>query len=154
MKDTYSFSSVLGLTIAQFVALKEALGRQFAVERDILMHLDAFLYATGADLTAESFTAWCRTRDHLTSGVRRNWMRIARNLCLYRRRTEPTCFVPDSSQFPPLHQPVQSHIFTEIEITRLLEALDHLLPSSTSPLRRENFRLAIVLLYTMGSCYD
>ena len=53
-----------------------------------------------ADLDAENFAAWCRTREHLTSGVRRNWMRVVRNLCLYRRRTEPACFVPDPSQFP------------------------------------------------------
>lgn len=143
-----SFSSVVGPTIASYLALKEALGRHFAVERGILTHLDAFLAA--ADLSAETFSTWCSSRQHTTSGVRRNWMRVVRNLCLYRRRTDPSCFVPDSSQFPPLHQPVQPHIFTEDEIVRLLAAADRLKPGNRSPLRRENFRLGLVLLYTTG----
>ena len=33
-------------------------------------------------------------------------MRIARNLCLYRRRSEPGCFVPDERLFPPVHQAI------------------------------------------------
>jgi len=150
MSDTYPFSSILGPTITQYVALKKALGRRFDIERRILIHLDAFLCVANEDLATESFDAWCLTLTHLASGVRRSWMRVVRNLCLYRRRTEPSCFVPDLSQFPPLHQPVQPYIFTETEIARLLEAADHLMPGSTSPLRPENFRLAVVLLYTMG----
>ncbi len=115
-----------------------------------MAHLESFLQRVGSDLTAESFEAWCLTLGHLTSGVRRNWMRVARNLCLYRRRTEPSCFVPDPSQFPPLHQPVQPHIFTEDEVARLLGAADRLQPGSSSPLRSRTFRLAVVLLYTSG----
>jgi integrase/recombinase XerD len=142
--------SIISSTIARYVALKQALGRAFAAEERILAHLDSFLHRAGSDLTAESFGAWCLTLEHLTSGVRRNWMRVARNLCLYRCRTEPSCFVPDPSQFPPLHQPVQAHIFTEDEVARLLRAADQLAPGSSSPLRRQVFRLAIVLLYTSG----
>ena len=150
MCDTSPFSSASGPTIARYLALKQALGRKYSLEREILTNIDAFLYVADAYLTAESFAAWCRTRQHLTSGVRRNWMRVVRNLCLYRRRTDPSCFVPDPSQFPPLHQPVQPHIFTEGEIIRLLDAADRLKPGNRSPLRRENFRLALVLLYTTG----
>ena len=150
MCDTSLFSSAIGPTIARYLALKQALGRKYDLERRVLTNIDAFLCATDADLTAESFSAWCRTRQHLASGVRRNCMRVVRNLCLYRRRTVPFCFVPDQSQFPPLHQPVQPHIFTEAEITRLLDAADRLRPGNRSPLRPENFRLALVLLYTTG----
>jgi len=150
MSHASSFASEISQIIARFVALKEALGRKYAVEGAILRHLDAFLAATRSDLDAENFAAWCLTYEHLTSGVRRNWMRVVRNLCLYRRRTEPSCFVPDPSQFPPLHQPVRPHIFTEVEISRLLVAADRLQPGNRSPLHRENFRLALVLLYTTG----
>lgn len=150
MSTTVPLSSVVAPTIARYLALKEALGRKYGVERGILMHLDAFLHASTGDLTAESFASWCRTRAHLCSGVRRNWMRVVRNLCLYRRRVEPACFVPDPSQFPPLHQPVQPHLFTDGEISRLLAAAADLKPGSGSPLRRETFRLALVLLYTTG----
>jgi integrase/recombinase XerD len=150
MSHASSFASEISQSIARFVALKEALGRKYAVEGAILRHLDAFLAATRADLDAENFAAWCLTYKHLTSGVRRKWMRVVRNLCLYRRRTEPSCFVPDPSQFPPLHQPVRPHIFTEAEISRLLVVAGRLQPGNRSPLHRENFRLALVLLYTTG----
>ena len=65
-------------------------------------------------------------------------------------RTEPTCFVPDPSLFPHLHQPVQPYIFTEAEIDRLLQETDRLERPPESPLRPELFRLAITLLYTTG----
>jgi len=145
-----SLASALGPTIARYLALKEALGRRFATERATLTHLDAFLSAAATDLTVESFTAWCRTFEYLTGTVRRNRMRVARNLCLYRRRVEPACFVPDTAQFPSDHQPIRPHIFTETQIARLLLACDTLQPAVGSPLRRETFRLALVLLYTTG----
>jgi integrase len=144
--------SELGPIIDRYLSLKQALGRKYTTERRVLGHLDRFLATQGheAKLTAETFIRWCVTIDHLTSGVRRNWMRIVRNLCLYRRRSEPTCFVPDPAGFPKPHQPRRPHLFEPEEIGRLLRVTDDLQPHSTSPLRREVFRLAIVLLYTAG----
>ena len=78
--------SVLGPTIAAYVALKQALGRRYDGERRILALLDHFLAGERADLTAETFTRWCHTQEHLTSGVRRHRMRVVRNLTLYLRR--------------------------------------------------------------------
>jgi integrase len=150
MSKERAFLSALGPTITRYLALKRALGRRYAVERDVLKSLDTFLKIEGADLTADSFTRWCRTQQHLTRGVRRNRMRIVRNLCLYRRRTEPTCFVPDLLLFPDPHEPVQPYIFTEAEIGRLLRETTTLNRPLGSPLRPELFRLAITLLYTTG----
>lgn len=93
----HEFCSVLALTMIRYLSLKESLGRAYRVERDVLAHLDAFLGSAGQDLSRETFQRWISTRAQLTAGVRRNWMRIVRNLCLYRRRAEPGCFVPDSS---------------------------------------------------------
>lgn len=144
--------SKLGPIITRFVRLKQALGRRYVAEGGVLAHLDRFLAAQGraVDLTAETFALWCATITHLTPGVRRSWMRIARNLCLYRQRDEPDCFVPDPSGFPRPHPPRRPHLFSEAEIVRLLEATMKLQPHSNSPIRREVFRLAVVLLYTAG----
>lgn len=150
MSKERAFLSILGSTLTRYLALKQALGRRYAVERDVLRSLDIFLAAQGADLTADSFAGWCRTQEHLTRGVRRNRMRIVRNLCLYRRRSEPACFVPDRSLFPAPHPPVSPYIFTEAEIGRLLGATATLLRPPESTLRPELFRLAITLLYTTG----
>ena len=142
--------SVLATTIAGYLSLKEALGRAYTREREVLAHLDAFLTAAGSDLTSETFQRWIMSRSHLTSGVRRKYMRIVRGLCLYRRRTDPECFVPDPSQFPPRHQAVKPYVFQEAEITRLLEETRRIPLANRSPLRRQNALLGLVLLYTAG----
>jgi integrase len=144
------FASHLGPFITRYLALKQALGRKYATERIVLAHLDTFLETHGTEIAAESFAVWCSTIAHLSAGVRRNWMRVARNLCLYRKRSEPACFVPDPSAFPRPHEPRRPYLFTERDIVQLLRTTDGLRPTSTSPLRREVFRLAIVLLYTAG----
>jgi integrase len=151
MSEKRSFVSILGPILARYLALKEALGRRYGIERAVLKHLDTFLAQPhSTDLCAETFAQWCRTQEHLTSGVRRARMRIVRNFCLYRRRAEPCCFVPDVALFPALHQPVQPYIFTQDEIATLLRIAATLRAASNSPIRRETFRLALVLLYTTG----
>ena len=153
MSPARAFSSPLGPAITSYLALKHALGRCFAAEAAVLAHLDRFLVAQPAAagaLGAERFAAWSLTLAHLTPTVRRNRMRIVRNLCLYLRRTDPGCFVPDASGFPAPHTPCRPHLFTEEQIVRLLGAAADLRPRSTSPLCPEVFRLAIVLLYTAG----
>ena len=143
--------SVLRPIISRYLELHRALGKGFHAEQWILESLDQWLTATGsADLDPENFTAWCRSKQHLASGVRRNLMRVVRNFCLYRRRSEPTCFVPDLLSFPANHQPLQPYIFTEAQIARLIQAADRLEPVPLSPIRAQVYRLAIVLLYTTG----
>src|SRR5207249_6877308 len=105
-----TFSSVLATTIRDYLTLKRALGREYEREEWVLARLDRFLAARHADLIAETFAAWCLTLQNLASGARRGQMRHVRNLCLYRRRREPGCFVPDERLFPPLHQVIQPHI--------------------------------------------
>jgi integrase len=149
MKRT--FTSCLGGSIAEYLALKEALGRRFATERRLLEKLDAFIATRGAsDMSQTEFDAWCRTQLHLSSTVRRNHMRIVRNLCLYRRRTRPDSFVPNPDLFPAPHQPIRPYVFSERDIVLLLQTCATLSPTSRSPLRPQVYRLAVVLLYTTG----
>jgi len=150
MSAVRPFTSIVGPDIASYITLKKALGRRFAVETATLADLDRFLAARSCDLSAKSLAAWCLTIERLTPTVRRNRMRIARNMCLYRRRRDPECFVPDPTAFPAPHAPVRPHIFTEGEIVRLLRAAATLSPKSNSPLYSEGMRLAVVLLYTAG----
>jgi len=149
MKSTVK--SCLSSLIGRYVKLKQALGRGFARERRVLEHLDEFLNGDGAtDLSQTEFEGWCKTQLHLSSGVRRSQMQVVRNFCLYRARTEPKCFVPDDRLFPTPHQVVQPHIFSELEIARLLHAAAKLPASPRFVLRPLVLRLAIVLLYTAG----
>jgi integrase/recombinase XerD len=148
---TASFRSRLGKRIAAFVALKRALGRGYFSEIYTLAHLDRFLAARRlAALTPAAFTAWTMTFVHTTPTVRRARMLVVRKLCLYLRRTDSRCFVPDSRGFPTPHTPRRPHIFTREQISALIRAATKLPARSTSLLRGEVFRLAIVLLYTTG----
>jgi integrase/recombinase XerD len=143
--------SCLSPLIDRYVKLKQALGRDFTRERRILRHLNDFLNRVSAtNLTQTEFDNWCKTQLHLSSGLRRSRMQIVRNFLLYRSRTEPNCFVPDDRLFPTRHQVVQPHIFSELEITRLLQATAKLPVSPRVVLRPLVLRLAVVLLYTTG----
>jgi integrase len=135
------------------VDLKRALGRRFDPQTRTLESLDRFLQDQATkypDLNAAAFQAWCQTQEHVASGVRRVRMQQVYNFCLYRRRTEPQCFVPDPTLFPKPHQSVQPYIFSEQEVARLLQAALGLKRVPASPLRSDVIRLAIVLLFTTG----
>jgi site-specific recombinase XerD len=143
--------SRLGPKIAAYLTLKKALGRRFACETNVLVHLDRFLVSRRLSaLSPDAFTAWSMTFDHLTPTVRRNRMRIVRNLCLYLHRSDRDHFVPDPAGFPAPHVPQRPHIFSKAQITKLLRVATSLPSRSTSLLRAEVLRLAIVLLYTAG----
>ena len=147
------FLSRLAPVLKSYVNLKRALGRGFNEPTRTLQLLDRFLHDQGtkyAGLNAAAFQAWCQTQEHLASGVRRGRMREVYNFCLYWRRTEPRCFVPDPALFPKLHQRLQPYIFSEQEVAKLLGATSGLKRGTSSPLRPEVIRLAIVLLFTTG----
>jgi integrase len=150
MKVTITFTSKMAPHIERYLQLKQALGREYDGVRRVLVHLDHFVTTHGGDLTTETFGGWCLTLQHLASGTRRSRMREVRNFCLYRRRYEVESFIPDFRLFPGRHQVVRPHLFTNGEVHRLLAAIGALPAAPTSPFRRENLRLAVVLLYTTG----
>jgi integrase len=147
MKKTINLFSI----IRDYLRLKRALGRGYAFEERTLQSLNEFLQSTKSEeLTNTEFERWSKTFSHLTPTVRRNRMRVVRNFCIYRSRTEPACFIPDKSTFPAPHQPVQPYIYTESQIVSLLKSADRLRARTWCPLRPDVYRLAIVLLYTAG----
>ncbi|MCI0627191.1 MAG: tyrosine-type recombinase/integrase [Acidobacteria bacterium] len=153
MTEAATFSSRLAPVFARYVALKRTLGRSFDNPTRTLQLLDQFLKQRATaypDLNATAFQAWCQTHENVASGVRRFRMTEVYKFCLYRRRTEPRCFVPDPSLFPKPHQKVRPYIFSEPEVEKLLQATSELKRVPSSPLRPEVIRLGIVLLFTTG----
>lgn len=150
---TPAFSSRLAPIFSRYVDLKRSLGRRFDLPSRTLQSLDRFLcdhIAEHPDLDATGFDAWCHTHELVTSGVRRARMLAVCSFCLYRRRTEPQCFVPNPSSFPAYHQRLRPYIFSEVEVAKLLRAASGLPRYPASPLRPEVIRLAIALLFTTG----
>ncbi|MCI0416671.1 tyrosine-type recombinase/integrase [bacterium] len=151
MKRNENFQSNLAPIIVRYLALKRALGRDYDHESYVLRYLDSFLTRESQrKLTSEVFALWCKSLNHLMPGVRRSHMRIIRNFCLYQRRTEPRCFVPDELLFPAQHQVVQPYIFSQNDVWNLLQQARRLRSTSQSPFQPFVFASAITLLYTTG----
>jgi integrase/recombinase XerD len=147
------FSSRLAPVFTRYVDLKRALGHRFDIPSRTLQSLDRFLHDHSAkypDLNAAAFEAWCHTHEQVSSGVRRVRMLEVSSFCVYRRRTEPQCFVPNPNLFPAYHQRIKPYIFSEAQVAKLLSATSGLQRYPASPLRPEVIRLAIVLLFTTG----
>ena len=102
------------------------------------------------DLNARCFTAWLSGIKNLHPNTRRKYYQIVRLFCLYRRRSEPKCFVPSSDGAAKLQPYVTPVIVEPEQIAQMLALASKLPRTSASPLRPEALRLAIVLLYTSG----
>ena len=151
MTGSDQFVSPIGPVITRYLGIKRALGCRADTTQHILTQLDRFIASIGAtDLTSETFAAWACSIEHLAQSTRHQRMRTVYRLCLFRRRDEPTCFLPDPSQFPPLRPRPRPHIFSEDEIIRVLLASNALESNAPSPLHRQVARVAVVLLYTAG----
>jgi integrase/recombinase XerD len=135
--------------IDAWLAHKRALGRGYDKEEWTLGHLRRFLVSSGAnDLDQEGFDRWCASFLHATT--RRARQLVVRQLCLFRRRSEPDCFVPDPLYFArllPYRRPV---ILEPGQVSRMLAVADNLAPTTNSPLLPAVLRLAIIILYTAG----
>ncbi len=135
----------------RYVDHMHALGRRFDSNEWIFGRLSHFLIQNESDdLDKVMFERWCATHHHMHANTSRAYQCVIRKLCLYRQRSEPECFVPDSSRFPrrrPNRDPV---IIGLPEVKRLLQTVDNLSYHDSVPLRRATLRFAIVLLYTAG----
>lgn len=135
----------------RYIRHQIALGKQFRHPHWVIRSLARFLAQHGAaDLDAQQFEAWYRNRSHTSPTARRSEGLIVRKLCLYRRRTERDCFVPDPLYFPRRVPPIAPVIFGAAEIARLLQAIEDWPPHPQHPLRQAALRIAVILLYTAG----
>lgn len=137
--------------VVAYLASRRALGRAYLSEEWILGTVRRYLDNAGApDLNQGHFDGWRRTLQHLHRNTRRARERVVHNLCRYRRRCEPGCFVPDPLTFVrsgPYALPV---IIEPAQIAKLLTLASALPCVPQSPLQPFVMRLAIVLLYTAG----
>ena len=143
--------TVLDQPVAAWLAHQRALGRGYSVEERVLESLRRDLARQpGGDLDQGGFERWCDTLRHLDANTRRARQMIVRRFCLFRRRTDPTCFVPDPLGFSRQHPFREPVIITPRQVARMLAATNDLDATPDSPLRPAVMRMALVLLYTAG----
>lgn len=136
---------------ARYLERQRSLGRKYDNEERVIGSLCEFLASAEAcELEQPLFEEWCATFAALSANVRRNRQRIVRNLCLYRRRTVPECFVPDASRFPQPRPHEAPRLFDPAAVPKMLAAASQFAATPGSPLLPAVLRLAVVLLYTAG----
>ena len=146
-----SFASAIGPLVTRYLAMKRASGRRAVHMAYTFRYLDRFLLSCNpSDLTRETFLAWSESMGSLHANTRADRLRAAYHLCQFRRREQPDSFVPDPTQFPRYHPRPLPYIFSEADITRLLDTAGSLAPHKASPLHSAVARIAIVILYTTG----
>lgn len=137
--------------IVDFVAHQRVFGRGYRHEEYVLRALGRYLAGKDArDLSAVLFERWSEDQRHLSPTTLYWRQLLVRKLCLYRRRRDPKCFVPERISFArplPHAAPV---IVSPTQIVAMLRAASRLRPSPYNPLRAEVMRVAVVLLYTAG----
>ncbi len=149
MKNTTPLD--LEQNINRYIRHKQALGNVYRQESWLLKRLLDFLKDAGADdLDLSSYESWCKSQQERKPNTRRKWQQIVRNFCLYRKRTEPECFVPRyETQTKPA--PYVTPLIIEPEqIAHMLDVASNLPPGRQSPLRSSALRFATVLFYTAG----
>jgi integrase len=133
----------------RYIRHQRALGLQFRRQTYVIRRLARFL-AERDDLDGERFEAWMRGLGHTSGTSRRSDALVIRKFCLYRRRTEPDCFVPDPLYFPRRLAPIAPVILGPAEIVRMLDTIEAWPPSPQHPLYKATYRIALILLYTTG----
>ena len=149
MKDTTLLN--LEQNINRYISHKQALGNVYRQESWLLKKIVDFLKDAGTnDLDLFAYESWCKSLQERNPNTRRKWQQIVRNFCLYRKRTEPECFVPQyETQAKPAPYVIPVIVEPE-QIAQMLDSASNLPPGKLSPLRGPVLRLATVLLYTAG----
>ncbi|WP_157271509.1 tyrosine-type recombinase/integrase [Azohydromonas aeria] len=138
-------------SISAYLEHQRALGRAYQHEEDILKSLSRCLALAGAqNLDLAVFDQWCASLARLNATVRRNHQRTVYKWCLYRRREDPSCFVPDPNRFPRAEPYIAPVIVSPEAVARMLDASNAVLATPDSPLRPHVLRLATALLYSAG----
>lgn len=145
-----STSCPLDRAIARYLSHKRTLGHAYRGEASALGRLRRGMrQQRRRDLNVAAFDHWLHGLRDLHPNTRRKWHQIVRNFCLYRRRDEPRCFIPNDNYAK--RQPYITPVIVEpAQVARMLALTTALAPSPNSPLCGPVTRMALVLLYTAG----
>ncbi len=159
MKSNFSksFQSPFKAQFTSFLEFKRSLGRKYAKVDGILRNLDRFLvrnYPELNELSLPVLERWAVENSHLHPSTKNLQLGIIREFCLYRRRFNPSTFVPDKTNTGsmwPLKVPrFLPYIYSKEEIRKLLITARQLPTTSRYPLRDKTSFMALLLLYATG----
>lgn len=148
----YTFESRFASRIEAFIVQKNALGFGYLESSRILRDFDRFCLANFPEennLTKELCFAWATRKGTECSNTFRNRLMPVRELARYLNRNGEIAYV-----LPPniakKGEPYAPYIYTEEEILRVWDVLDHLKPRSNYPIRHFVIPAMVKLLYCCG----
>jgi integrase len=137
--------------VMAYLTSRHAIGRAYRKEELILRRLRGFLVSVGAsDLDPPLFERWRAQFYHLSSSTRVVREHTVYRFYRYRRRSDPSCFLPDRESLARHKPHALPTIIEPGQVAQLLAFVSQLRPASRSPVRAQAMRLAVVLLYTAG----
>lgn len=140
----------LAQVVADYVALKQAVGLRFRTEAVILR---AFCRALGdidiAEVPSEGVQAYLAGRGPLTTFWHRKYEALSRFYRFALGRGYAPCS-PLPTTVPRRPAPFVPYIYTVQEVRRLLAATDGLLDGPRNPLPSATFRTLLLVLYGTG----
>jgi integrase/recombinase XerD len=143
------FRGPLARDFEAFLAFRQDLATCHEHLRVALRHLDRFLTQRAADvqeLTRPLLDEWIGTLADRAAITRRNYFRVVRQFCMFRARTDPAVFIPDTISCPRVTARFRPYIYSEQEIRALVKAAADL----SGGLRPHTYVTLLLLLYTTG----
>jgi len=145
------YAGVFADQIADFIAVKQALGFKYVAEADELSRFSQFTVELGVRepiLTRDVVQAWNVQRPD--EGVRNNRRRVSmlRQFALHLNTLGHDAYVAPAERFP-LYPQFVPYIFTEDEIARIFRCSDNLYPNRRSVMHYV-MPVLVRLLYSCG----
>ena len=118
-------AATLGRDATQFLAFKRAMGIGYTRGEFVLNSFVGFVRAHYGERPAsleQAVTRWASRIDGRKAVTLGNEFGVVRQLCLFRRRSDPRSFVPDHAIAPVKESVFMPYIFSQEEVITLLGA--------------------------------
>lgn len=152
-RSSTSFQSHLAPLMAQFVQEKRACGYRYDEEIRVLGHFDHFLSDQAlrrTELPRSLTREWLSKRVHESSETHRHRITVVHQFARFLLRLGYPAYVPDGTLAARGRSSFAPRILTHEEIRKLLQVVDHLVPTARSPLRHLIMPEIFRLLYGCG----
>ena len=148
------FVSPLASQLAQFLALKHAMGYRYREEGRVLHDLDRFLSTrlSAADplVTPAVVHEYIARRGAESDTTRTHRLTLIREVCRFLRLDDARVIVPDRRSLRIARQTFVPRVLSRDEGSRFLQACTQLPPGQGSPIRAAVLGTALRLLYLAG----
>jgi site-specific recombinase XerD len=146
-----NLASPLATYVQDLITLRQACGRDYRSQGQMLGYFDRFLIQQkikSTRITRHIIERYQKSLSHLTPRVQANRMCVVRQLCEYLARHDPKMFIPEPMKTMSSSEVRKPYIYSSSELNRLMEAALALPPIGS--LRPHTYYTLLGLLYSTG----